>query len=255
MNNNPFSLEEKNIIITGASSGIGRQCAIACSEQGARIILIGRDEKRLLETKSNLKNGPEHIHISLDITDFVKLKDSLKELAKSAGKIHGLVNAAGISPTIPFRMLSPEKMEETFKVNVTASMQISKEVCKPDIACENGMSIIFIPSVMSEAGESGKSLYAMSKAAVVAGARALSIEYAAKKIRFNSISPGVVVTLMSMNSVYSKNEVALKSITDLHPLGLGKPEDIANAAVYLLSDASGWVTGTNMIVDGGYLAR
>lgn len=255
MKTNPFDLDGKNIVITGASSGIGRECAINCSMSGANVLIIGRNQEKLQETETKLRSDRNNIHLYLDITDFSKVQQSIKDISGNFGKIHGLINAAGISPTIPFRMLSVDKMEETFKVNVIASMQIAKEICKPIYANETGMSIIFISSVMSEAGEAGKSLYGMSKAALIAGAKSLSVEYAAKKIRFNCISPGVVLTPMSEKSVYSKDKIALEKVVSQHPLGLGKPEDVANAAVFLLSDASRWITGTNMIVDGGYLAR
>jgi len=116
-------------------------------------------------------------------------------------------------------------------------------------------SIIFISSVMGMAGETGKSLYSMTKGALIAGVRSLAIELAPRNIRVNCISPGVVESPMSKNAVYSRNEDALNKIKAFHPLGLGQPEDVANACIYLLSDAAKWVTGTNLIVDGGYLTR
>jgi len=118
-----------------------------------------------------------------------------------------------------------------------------------------GGSIIFISSVMGVVGENGKTMYSMTKGALISAVKSLSIELATRKIRINAISPGVVETPMSKNAIYSRNEESLDKIKSLHPLGLGQPEDVANACVFLLSDASKWITGTNMLVDGGYLAK
>jgi NAD(P)-dependent dehydrogenase (short-subunit alcohol dehydrogenase family) len=152
-------------------------------------------------------------------------------------------------------MSKPEKMEEFFHVNVHSAFNLTRIITKPSGISEEGASIVFISSVMGIVGENGKSLYSMTKGALIAGARSLAIELAPRNIRVNCISPGVVVSPMSKGAVYSKDEESLNKIKGLHPLGLGHTEDVANACIYLLSDASRWVTGTNMVVDGGYTAR
>ena len=118
-----------------------------------------------------------------------------------------------------------------------------------------GGSIIFISSVMGMVGETGKVLYGMTKGALIAGTKSLALELARKKIRVNCISPGVVVSPMSENAIYSKDEKSLQRIKDLHPLGLGEAEDVANSCIFLLSDAGKWISGTNLVVDGGYTAH
>jgi NAD(P)-dependent dehydrogenase (short-subunit alcohol dehydrogenase family) len=251
----PFHLIDKNVVITGASSGIGRQCAIHCSRMGANVILFGRNKERLEETLNCLENKSNHLYYSVDLLEYEKVGEIIKALVLQKGKIHGLVNSAGISTTLPLKMITPPKMDDFFHANVHTSMNITRLVAKQTAFSENGGSIIFISSVMGAVGESGKSLYAMTKGALLAAAKSLAIEFAGRKIRFNCISPGVVETPLSDKSVYSQNEDSLNKIKNLHPLGFGNTEDVANACVFLLSDASKWITGINLMVDGGYSAR
>lgn len=255
MQTDPFSLKDKNIIITGASSGIGRSCAVSCSKLGANLILLGRDIARLEETLSMTENNKMHVIHSVDLTDFDKVEGILNESISVSEKISGLINCAGISTTLPFNNVKPGKMEEFLKINVIASFNLTRLVTKKGNFSEDGGSVIFISSVMGVVGEVGKSLYSITKGALISGARSLALELAPRKIRVNCISPGVVETPMSKNAVYSRNEESLNKIKSLHPLGLGQPEDVAWACVYLLSDASRWITGTNLVVDGGYLAK
>lgn len=250
-----FKLDNKNIIITGASSGIGRQCAIAASQLGASVILMARNTEKLQETLS-LMNRPElHLICSVDIMDAEKMEAAIKTIMTSVGKMHGLIHCAGISTTLPLRNISPAKMEEYFKTNVYGGINLSRILTKPAYLSEQGASIIFITSVMGVVGEIGKTIYSLTKGALVAGSKSMALELASKKIRVNCISPGVVVTPMSNSAVYTRDESSLEKITNLHPLGLGAPEDISNACMFLVSDAARWITGTNLIVDGGYTAR
>jgi NAD(P)-dependent dehydrogenase (short-subunit alcohol dehydrogenase family) len=253
--NNPFSLKGKNIIVTGASSGIGRQCAISCSEMGARVVLFGRNNERLKETLNLMHNSSAHLIISIDLVEYKKVEEVIISVAAKVGKIHGLINCAGISTTLPAKYVTPDKMDEYFHMNVHSAINLTRIVIRQSIISEEGGSIIFISSVMGSAGENGKSLYSMTKGALLAGSRSLAIELAPRNIRVNCISPGVVDSPMSKSSLYSRNEESLNKIKGFHPLGLGQPEDVANACIYLLSDASKWVTGTNLFVDGGYTAR
>ena len=252
---NPFTLEGKRIIITGASSGIGRQTAISCSQMGAQLLLIGRNEERLEETRNNLHNSEHHHLQSLDLSLTDTIKDELKGKLLDFGKIDGLVHSAGVSPTVPLRVIKQQTIRDTFAVNVDAAINLVQMVTKSKYRPDSGQSLVLISSVMATVGESGKSVYGMTKASLVAAANSLSVELAGQNVRINCISPGVVDTPMSQGSVYASDQEALIRIRSYHPLGLGAPEDIAHASVYLLSDASRWVTGTNMIVDGGYTAK
>lgn len=253
MQNNPFSLDGKNILITGASSGIGRQCAITCNALGAFVILIGRSEEKLKETASQLANN-NFIVFATDITAYEPTIKGLEKILENS-KIDGIIHAAGISTTLPLRNITPEKLQPYFETNVFAAINITKLLTKTKFANPNGMSIVFLASVMGVVGELGKTIYSLTKGALVAGTKSLALELAQKNIRVNCIAPGVVETPMSATAVYAQNEEAYAKIKSLHPLGLGKTDDIANACVFLISDGARWITGTNLIVDGGYLAR
>lgn len=251
----PFRLDNKLIIITGASSGIGRQCAISCSNMGARVILFGRNSDRLNETLTYMNLPSQHLAFSIDLVDYENVQDTVNQIIDEFGLLYGLINCAGISTTLPFNMNKTEKMDEFFHANVHSAINLTRLVTKQSNISKEGASIIFISSVMGIAGENGKSLYSMTKGAIIAGARSLAIELAPRNIRVNCISPGVVESPMSKGAIYAKNEESFNKIRGMHPLGLGQPEDVANACIYLLSDASRWVTGTNLIVDGGYTAK
>lgn len=250
-----FSLKNKLILVTGASSGIGRQCAVTCSRAGARVILMGRDKGRLEETLRIMGDTEQHKLYAVDLLDFEKVAETVKEIVEATGPINGLINCAGISTTLPLNAISPAKMEEFFATNVSGALNLTKQVLKLAHFSKDGGSVVFIGSVMGVAGEIGKTLYSMTKGALIAAARPMAIELAPRKIRVNTVSPGVVKSPMSEKAVYSKDEESIIKIKALHPLGLGTPEDVANACLFLLSDEARWVTGTNLVVDGGYLAR
>jgi NAD(P)-dependent dehydrogenase (short-subunit alcohol dehydrogenase family) len=255
MNANPFSLSEKLILITGASSGIGRQCAISCSGMGASVLLFGRDRERLEETFKLMDEGQKHSLHALDLLDYDLLGTTVSDIVRERGRIDGLINCAGISTTLPLNAVSPKKMDHFFQTNVIGGVNLARQVVKSANFSESGGSIVFISSVMGVVGENGKTLYSMTKGALIAAVKSMSVELAKRKIRVNAVSPGVVVSPMSENAIYSRDEASRKKIEALHPLGTGKPEDVANACIYLLSDAAEWVSGTNLVVDGAYLAK
>jgi len=252
---NPFQLKNKNIIITGASSGIGRQCAISASQLGARVILISRNMAKLHETLDLMDQERNHIICAVDIMDFELTEREIKKAMDEVGKMHGIIHAAGISTTLPLRSITATKMDDYFQTNVYGSIQLTRILTKPAYLSEDGASIIFLTSVMGVVGEVGKTIYSLTKGALVAGAKSMALELAPKKIRVNCISPGVIITPMSSAAVYTQNEAALEKTKSYHPLGLGIPEDVANGCMFLLSDASRWITGTNLMIDGGYTAR
>lgn len=251
---NPFSLDGKTILVTGASSGIGRQCAIDCSKMGARVVLVARNEERLKETLSQME-GDSHLAVSFDLTDFDGLPEKINEIVSKVGVISGVVNSAGISTTEPLKLTTSERLEGFLHTNVMGTLLLSKEVCKLKHYNREGCSIVFLASVMGVVGESMKSAYSMTKGALISAARSLACEFSRKKIRFNCISPGVIETPINANQPYMKDPELRKQFEAKHLLGLGEPSDISNACIYLLSDASRWVTGQNLIIDGGYTVR
>lgn len=251
----PFDLTNKIICITGASSGIGRQCAISCSQMGATVILIARNQDRLLETLSEMSNPEKHLIKCIDLTDYSKVTSVVKEIVEEKGRIHGVLHCAGISTTLPLKLVTQEKLEEFFHANVFSAYNLTREICKFGNFAKEGGSIVFFSSVMGKVGENGKSLYSMTKGALVAGARSLACELAKKQIRVNTISPGVVITPINQNLPHITDPEKRKILENQHLLGLGSCIDVANACIYLLSDASRWVTGIDLCVDGGYTAR
>ncbi|MBR6894093.1 MAG: SDR family oxidoreductase [Bacteroidaceae bacterium] len=254
MSFNPFSLEGKTIVVTGASSGIGQQCVIDCSKMGAKVVLIGRNEQRLSETLSSLE-GEGHLSVTFDLTNFDDLKGCVKSIVEKAGPIDGLVNCAGISTTLPLKLMNAEKMDEFFHSNVFSSIELTRHFCQMGKVNKSGASIVFLSSIMALAGENGKSLYSMTKGALLSAVRSLACEFARRNIRFNAVSPGAILTPINQDLPHMKNPEARAALESKHLLGLGKTTDISNACIYLLSDASRWVTGQNLVVDGGYTAR
>lgn len=251
---NPFSLNGKIIVITGASSGIGRQCAIDCSKMGARVVLVARNEDRLNETRSQME-GDGHLVVTQDLTDFNAIPEIVTRIVEKVGALDGILHCAGISETVPLKLVDVEKMESFFRSNVLGAVMLTKEVCKPGNVNKDGASIVFFASVMGVVGESCKSVYSLTKGALISGARSLAVEYSKKKIRVNCVSPGVIETPINANQNYMKDPVLRAKFESKHLLGFGQSSDISNTCIYLLSDASRWVTGQNLVVDGGYTVR
>jgi NAD(P)-dependent dehydrogenase (short-subunit alcohol dehydrogenase family) len=191
----------------------------------------------------------------VDLLDYDGMEELIPGLVKSRGKIDGIIHSAGISTILPFKMVSVKKMEEYFSTNVYAAFNLSRIATRAEFFAEAGGSVVFIASVMGFVGEGGRSLYGMTKGALSGGCKSLAVEFAKRKIRFNTVSPGVVETNMSSKTINALDEEARNKILQAHPLGLGTPEDVVGACIYLLSDAARWVTGTNLFVDGGYTAR
>ncbi|MHB2153600.1 SDR family NAD(P)-dependent oxidoreductase [Calditrichota bacterium GD2] len=251
----PYSLKGKIILITGASSGIGRQCALTCNELGADVIILGRNSERLNETWQTLHNSSNSFMYNADLTDYDSIQKIITNLHQKKITINGLINAAGISTTLPLKVITEEKLRQFFEINVISAVHLTKLVSSKKIFNHNGGSIIFISSVMGMVGAVGKTMYSLTKGALISGVKSLALELAPRKIRVNAISPGVVETPMSKSAIYSQDKDSLNKIKALHPLGLGSPKDIAYACAFLLSDASRWVTGINLVIDGGYTAR
>lgn len=254
MNNlNPFTLKGKTIIVTGASSGIGRQCAIDLSIAGAKIVLIGRNIERLQETLLNL-HGEDHLSITLDLTDLNAIPETITSIVSQVGKIDGIVNCAGISTTLPFKFIDEEKLDIFFKTNVFSGIALTREATKVKNMNPGG-SVIFVSSIMGCVGESGKSLYSMTKGALIAATKSIACELAKRNIRVNCISPGAILTPINEKLPHMADPEQRRILENKHLLGLGTTKDISYGCLYLLSDASRWITGQNLIIDGGYTAR
>lgn len=258
---NRFSLLNKVIIITGASSGIGRVCALECARLGAKLLLIGRDTERLKEVHteiSGLFDNPLEVNCYYYSIDLLNNLNELSTIVEDGfskfGRIDGFVHAAGIEKTLPINAMKDSDYENIFKVNAVSGFELAKIVSKKKYISEKA-SFVFIASITAIIGRVGVVGYAASKGALVAGAKSMSLELAAKNIRVNCISPGTILTPMMVNYLESLPDEEKEKRKEGFPLGLGEPNDVANAVIFLLSDASKWITGQNIIVDGGYTAR
>lgn len=252
---NPFSLEGKVIVISGAASGIARQCAISCSRMGGKLILLDLNAEGLQETMGMVERPEEHYWASVNLLEYEKVGEIIKEAVAKVGRINGLLNCAGISTTNLFKLTKPEELDKFFHVNVYTGYFLAQECTKMGNLSKEGGSIVFFSSVAGSYGEVGKSTYGMTKAALLNLAKHLACEMARKNVRVNSISPGAICTPINMNLPHMKDPEKRARLEAQHLLGLGKTDDVANACIYLLSDASKWVTGTNIFIDGGFSVR
>lgn len=251
---NAFSLENKTILITGASSGIGRGCAVECSKAGANLILVARNETELHNTVALISQNTKAEIIISDLANDEFLEQKIAEKVEILGKISGFIHSAGIEKTLPLKKQNAQIFSEIFDVNVRAGFEISKILSLKKYKDEVS-SFVFIASVAGLVGEVGKTIYSASKGAVISGARSMSMELARSGIRVNSVSPAMVKTPILEKMWENIGEEAAAEILKKHPLGIGEVEDVANACVFLLSDASKWITGSNLVVDGGYSAQ
>ena len=242
---NPFSLEDKTILVTGASSGIGRSITIECSKMGAKLIITARNKERLEETLA-LMEGERHLLYAGDITDPSFRKNVVKEMPVC----NGLVLCAGISGHSLFAFLKEEEVKEMFDVNFNSPLFLTKEIVKKKKIASKG-SIVYITSTSGIISSYiGGGLYSSTKGALNGLIKAMSLELAPKYIRVNSVMPSMIETPI-MNGGDITNEQFEKD-KEKYPLKrYGKPEEVAYGVIYLLSDASLWTTGTNLLLDGG----
>ena len=248
---NPFSLDGKTILVTGASSGIGRGTAIECAKMGAKVALSGRNEARLQNTFASLE-GKGHVVLCGDLNS----EGTRKEIVGNMPELDGIVYCAGISQIKMAKFMDLPSLEAVFHTNVFSPLMLNTLLLKKKKIKKNS-SIIFISSISgvyrSQIGEGG---YGATKAALAGYVKSLALELSAQGIRVNTIHPGVVETPLLEVSNGTFGEEELESLRQNYPLKrFGKPEDIARCAVYLLSDASDWMTGSNILIDGGFTLK
>ena len=241
--NNPFSLSGKTILVTGASSGIGRGIAIACAGMGAQLILTGRNITRLQETLSTLE-GEGHSYIAADLTNAQERIALVEQLPA----LHGVVHCAGVGSRVPCKMLTQEDIDHVLKPNTEAPMLLQAELLA-EKKLQKGASVVIIASAAANMPVAGNAVYSASKAAMVAYAKCLAQELAPRQIRVNSISPTMVWTDLALVGASAEQ---LTEAEKQYPLKrYGQPHDIAHLAVYMLSDASQWMTGSDVQITGG----
>ncbi len=240
------SLSNKTILVTGASSGIGRAVSILCSQAGANLVINGRDIVQLNKTNELLQKKAQII--SADLSD----ENEINKMVEQLPLLDGIVHCAGIIKPVPIKFLKSKHITDVFGVNFFSAVLLSSSVLSSK-KLNTGSSVVFISSISSHFPYTGGSLYTSSKAAIEAFSRAFALENASKKIRANTIAPALVKTkiLEETDNAFFSGE--LTEVEKQYPLGFGEPEDIANACVFLLSGASKWITGTTLIMDGGLL--
>lgn len=246
---NPFSLEGKTILVTGASSGIGRGIAVECSKMGATLVVTGRNEERLNETLS-LLDGNNHISIKADLSN----QEDIDALVEQCPVLNGVVHSAGIPKICGVKHINRELIEEIVNINEVAPILLTSALVKKK-KVQKGSSIVFIASMSGVyVANVGEAPYSATKGALSGFVKSAAFELAAQGTRVNAICPAVVQTKLLELSIELFSEEQLKErMGDKYPLKrFGKPEDVAYGTIYLLSDASQWVTGINLLIDGGY---
>lgn len=244
---NPYSLDGKTILVTGASSGLGASIADQCSKLGATVIITGRNKERLADTFSKL-SGDGHIQIVADLID----NQDIETLAQDLPVINGMALCAGITKTLPVKFVNEGAIDEIFKTNTLSSISLIQKLLKQKKIAKQG-SIVFLSSISTTYADKGNSIYAASKGALNSFSRVLALEVASQGIRSNCIQPGFVPSRMLDAGIVTNEQ--LQEELKRYPLGFGEPTDIAYGTIYLLSDAAKWVTGAVLTIDGGVTLR
>ncbi len=250
---NPMDLSGRVVLVTGASSGIGRDTAVLLSGLGAKVVLTGRDAARLNHTFSEL-SGEGHAVEPFDLRTAEQIPTWVKAVASKVGPLGGMVHCAGVHSHRPLKILDAGKFEEVQRINVTASMMLAKGLRQKG-CCTVGASLVLLSSVTGLVGRPSIAAYAASKSAVLGLTRCLALELVPEQIRVNCVAPGMVKTEMAEQFFDSLTPEQVLSIEQAHPLGIGRPRDVANAIAFLLSDAARWITGSVLVVDGGFTAQ
>jgi NAD(P)-dependent dehydrogenase (short-subunit alcohol dehydrogenase family) len=243
---NPFSLKGKTILVTGASSGIGKATAIECSKMGAKLIITGRDKDRLSNTFNCLHDSIEnHKMIVADFTNHQQIESLVSEI----DGINGAVLSAGRGKTLPIKFATSDKFQELFEVNLFSQVELLRLLIKKKRFLNNS-SVVFISSIGGNSKFSpGNSIYGTTKAALSSFIKFCVVEFS-PKIRFNGINPGMINTPLINRSTLTKEDKDI-DISNYPLKRYGEPEEVAYSAIYLLSDAASWVTGTSLCIDGG----
>lgn len=248
MIDNPFSIHNKTILVTGASSGIGRGCAIILSRQGANVIISGRNKEKLLSTLSEME-GDGHKMVLADLS----LQENITKLAEECPILDGYLHSAGILKLCTTKSVNRQILEESFNTNVQAPIMLTNALLRKK-KLKSKSSIVYISSLSGVfIGGTGEISYSATKGALSGYMKTAALELGPRNIRVNTICPALVPTDLSKQYHEIVSEEILKAeIPTKYPLGrMGTTDDVANAAIFLLSDASSWITGTNLILDGG----
>ena len=250
---NPADLTGRRYLITGAASGIGKATSVLLSKLGAELVLADINEEGLRKTQQECKSAT--YIIMMDLSDAKTIKPALDKVVGEFGKLNGFAHIAGIPCICPLKVVTEEMVEKVYRINTYAAIELSKILSsKKYYAGEKG-SIVLISSVYGVVGSAANVGYAMSKAGIIGITKALSMELVSKGIRVNCVAPGFIQTNMMGKNSFRFDESYMDTLNKLHPMGLGRAEDIANGIAFLLSDMSSWMTGAVVNIDGGFTAQ
>jgi len=250
---NPMDMMGRCMIVTGASSGLGREIATCLSRLGARVILVARNRQNLEQTAGML-DGKDHVIEPFDLSQCDEIPPWMKGLAKKHGLLDGVVHSAGIQLTRPIKDWNSTDCERLMNVNLNACFALAKGFRQKGVHKQIS-GIVFLSSVAGLVAEPGLAIYTASKSAIIGLTRCLAIELVRDGIRVNAIAPGFIHTEMVDGLLDCMPPEYLATLAAKHPLGLGKPRDVAHAVAFLLADTGRWITGTTLVVDGGYTAQ
>lgn len=241
-----INLEGKTILVTGASSGIGKSVAVLLSQLGATLVITGRDIERLEKCYHEL-SGEHHLMILADLI----VDSGQADVVAGILQLDGAVFCAGVIDYQPVKFLTKQKIEKIFSINFDSPVLLTQKLLKGK-KINKGSSLVYISSLSSKLGVGGTALYAASKAALSGFSKVLATELAGQKIRVNAVSPGIIKTPMVDDAELAVSKDTFDESEKNYPLGYGAPSDVSSYIAFLLSDSSGWITGTDQIIDGGF---
>jgi NAD(P)-dependent dehydrogenase (short-subunit alcohol dehydrogenase family) len=242
-------------LVTGASRGLGLAICKELSARGATLILVSRNEEKLIFVKNELHQSNIHRIEQFDLNKYSEIPEWLKVISLKTGTISGIIHCAGLQITKPLKYVTSDEYSLTMNTNTGAALFLAKGFRQKGVLSPEGGALVFLSSVMGIVGQTGQSVYCSSKGALTSMVKALALELARENIRVNALAPGVIQTEMTERLKANLTESQFKAICDMHPLGLGRPEDVASAAAFLVSPQSRWITGITLPVDGGYTAH
>lgn len=247
---NIINLEDKTFLVTGASSGIGKAISILLDQLGARVVVTGRNLDALNDTLSEM-DGSNHKSFICDFNDGSSSDELVNFIAEEVGNLNGFIHCAGIRTTESIRFVNEESMDSVWKLNISSSILLTKALRRKKML-SRGSSVIFMSSILGVIGSPGVAVYSASKGAVISLTKSLAAELALDGIRVNCAIPAMVKTPMFEKMFSQMTEEQAGVLEKKHLLGFGEPEDVANLVVFLLSEASRWITGSCVVIDGGY---
>jgi NAD(P)-dependent dehydrogenase (short-subunit alcohol dehydrogenase family) len=227
---------------------------VEIGKHGAWLVLMGRDKSRVEETAALIGPGKTQI-VTQDLTNFSLTLPAIMEVVRERGRLYGLCHCAGVVETLPLAAMKPDNMRGLFDINVTAGLELARVLSRRDVMTPEGGSIVFVSSIYGSVGMAGQIGYSATKGALIAASRAMAVELARRHIRVNTLSPGLVHTRLSDSALSRLDPEKTKQLEEAHPLGPGTPEDVARAAAFLLAPEARWITGIDLIIDGGFTAR